>query len=54
MLEPEKQPQPRTSMPAPYRAERPERRSYTYISNEKRNELIALLQSEISIKNAAE
>ena len=54
MLEPEKQPQPQTSMPAPYTAERPERRSYTYISNEKRNELIALLQSEISIKNAAE
>ena len=30
------------------------RRNYTHVDNEKRNDLIALLQSKISIKNAAE
>ena len=48
--------QPQARMPDPpvnRSEERPERRSYTHVDNEKRNELIALLETKTTIKNAA-
>ena len=49
--------QPQETMPDPVHRneERPERRSYTHVDNEKRNELITLLESKskTTIKNAA-
>ena len=45
---------PQAGMPDPVNRseDRPERRGYTHVNNEKRNELIKLLESKTTIKNA--
>ena len=56
MMSEREQQQPQAQMPDPpvnRSEERPERRSYTHVDNEKRNELIALLETKTTIKNAA-
>ena len=48
-----RQPQARMPDPVNRSEDRPERRGYTHVDNEKRNELIKLLETKTTIKNAA-